>query len=85
VLWELGEITVSLEDGRKVTTDVNKLQQEAAARFTTDLAASKYAGEIALAWLRGNVKKLPAIALSRVRRTVYDRSIYLTKVPRQNL
>jgi len=85
VLWELGEITISLEDGRKVTTDVNKLQQEAPTRFSTDLAASKYAGEIALAWLRGNVNKLPVVALSRVRRTVYDRAIYLTKVSRQNL
>jgi hypothetical protein len=31
------------------------------------------------------VSQLPAITLSRVHRTVYDRSIYLTKVSRQNL
>jgi hypothetical protein len=85
ILWELGEISVSLADGKRITTDVNRLQQEAGVSFTTDLAASKYAGEIALAWLRGNVNKLPALSLSRVETTIYDRSIYLTKVPRQNL
>lgn len=85
LLWELEEITVSLEGGRKVTTDVNRLQQEATIQFPTDLAASKYAREVAVAWVRDNLNKLPTITLGRIRRTIYDRSIYLTKVSRQNL
>lgn len=85
VLWEVGEVTVRLQDGRTVRTDVNALQKNAQHDYPDDLAAGKYAREIANAWLRDHIRELPQIAWSRIHRTVHDRTIYLTKVSRHDL
>jgi hypothetical protein len=81
VLWELGEIRVRLRDGREIVTHVNRLQAEA-GQFPNDLAASKYANEIAQAWISEHRSELPSLMFARIGGSIGNRDVHLTKVPR---
>lgn len=85
LLWEIGAFTVELRDGRTVHTDVNELQRTAARDFATDRDSSKYAWDIAKVWMHDHARQLPSMVLERVRRSVRERDIYLTKVSRDAL
>ena len=85
ILWELGQVTVRLPNGIEVETSANDLHSEASERFSNDLEALKYARQVSDAWLRQNLDQLPELAGKRVWRTITDRTIYLTRVPRNRL
>jgi hypothetical protein len=84
-LWELGMVSVKLDDGTQIDTDVAGLQKNAMVDFPNDLAASKYADSIFRAWLKENWRDFHELVLFRIHSTVLDRQIDLTKVDRDRL
>jgi len=84
-LWELGDITVKLDNGEVITTNVNSLQSNAYKDFPNDLAASKYATKIMNAWIQEHALELPQIILRRIQASINNKVEYLTKVSRTDL
>jgi hypothetical protein len=84
-LWELGDVTVTLDDGALETRNVSQLQAEAPARFASDYEAHIHARRFVSAWVAANWRSFPSLYLFRIERTLSDRTIYLTKLSREQL
>jgi hypothetical protein len=84
-LWELGDVVVTLPDGTRVKTNVQKLQDEAGSSFKTDYEAARYAGHLMRSWLKENWKPYLRMVVGRAWRQLTDRTEYLTKVRRDKL
>ncbi|WP_150526428.1 hypothetical protein [Roseibium sediminis] len=84
-LWDLGQIKVRLPNDTVVVTDVNELQATASENFKTDLEASRYANQVAWAWIRENYLELPNHIMRRLKASVTIDVEYLSKVSRTSL
>lgn len=84
-LWELGDIKVTLPTGEVITTDVNTLQSEAPERFPSDYDAHLYASNIVRLWFQDNWADYPKLVIKKITNSVLDRTIYLTKVSREQM
>lgn len=84
-LWEMGEVSVTLPDGSRLRTDVNRMQEEAPRLFRNDYEASRFASQVAWAWLRENTGTFASMVPERMWRQISDRTEHLTKLPRKRL
>ncbi|MCC6954715.1 MAG: hypothetical protein IT290_11400 [Deltaproteobacteria bacterium] len=83
--WDLGFVTITLEDGSTITTSAATLQDEAPKNFANDYEASVYANRLVRLWIAEHGAKLPAIMWNRLLHTVSEREVHLTQVPRDRL
>lgn len=83
-MWELDDISV-LGEKDVVKTNINKLYAEAETNFENDYLASRHADAIAKQWLFSHKREFGEIYLRRLKSMLFDRSIYLTKLSRQQL
>jgi hypothetical protein len=84
-LWDLGQISVDVPGVGRIVTDAGTLLHGAAQRFSNEYEAYQFANRVAHAWLQANWTTLPDIVAWRAQRTLFDRTIYLTKVSRTQM
>lgn len=84
-LWELGSVTVKMPTGELLTTDVNTLQNEAPKTFINDYQAHLHASSIVRQWFNDNWTDYPALIIKKITNSLLDRTIYLTKVSREEM
>lgn len=84
-LWELGHVPAPEGDAVQRMVNVNDLQAEAPHRFKNDYEAYGYANLVVRRWMRDHWREYPGMVWRRFLRTIEDRGICLTKVPRDML
>jgi len=84
-LWELGAVTIREPDGSAEKRDVHQLLAEAPQRFDNDYQAMVHANRFVAQWLRDKGRSYPTLIISRAKRSLVEKEIFLTHVSRSEL
>lgn len=85
-MWELGQVTIYRPNGSAIHSSAHELQMTAPVRFKNDYRAYRYASKFVRTWLEEHgTKEYPLMVWNRLKRTVTERPIALTKVPRDQI
>lgn len=84
LIFELGDINIRMPDGHLIVNN-NQLLSDSSKWFANDLEASKYATVVFKTWLAQHSAEYIRILGARVHEQLFMQSVWLTKVPRDNL